>query len=1263
MQFIKNGPSVPETLLQAHEEGRVVFFCGAGISYPAGLPGFADLVERMYQAVGETPTAVQQAAFDAKQYDTAVGLLEESVRSRQIVRRELETLLKPDLSRPDALTTHDALLTLAQTRSGSSRLITTNFDRLFHHAAEVRGSSLSTFCAPFLPVPKNRWDGVVFLHGLLTERPTREDLDRLVISSGDFGLAYLTERWAARFVGELFRNYVVCFVGYSLNDPVLRYMTDALAADRLRGEAQREMFAFASYKGKAEERVRSEWRAKNVTPILYKDTRGHSLLHKTIRSWADTYGAGSRGKERIVTECVLTGPVSSTKQDDHVGRMLWAISDSGGLPAKAFAEYSPTPPLTWLEHFSDDRFTHADLPRFGVSPDSTVDSTLKFSLTFRPTPYSLSPRMSVVHDGIAAGDMDPVMSHLSQWLLRHLDDPTLVIWLAARGGRLTSPFARQLRSRLLETAKLEVSESVEEIRAFKTHSPNGIPSTEMRTLWSVVLSGRIKSAREGLRLFDWVQQFRQEGMTMLLRHQLMNLLSARVILRKPFRTSDSEPQDIEGPHKIKYLVNPEVVLASDHVRSQLDDVRELAEWKIALPQLFDTFRTALLDVFDLMSELGQADGKQDLGVWHMPSISDHWQNRNFNEWTLLIELVRDSWSAMQEAEPVRARWMLYSLLSERYPTFKRLALHAAVSETFTESGEWVEWLSDNDAWWLWSSETQREVMRLLVKKSAVLSDHASQRLQDAVLLGPPRRMYKQDLDEDRWARIVDHTQWLRLAKLEFGGATLSYEASRRLESLRKQYPQWEFGPDEREEFVHWMSGSGDPDFEAERQIKRAPRERKLLTQWLQRKPDSAFLNEDDWKNVCVSDFPVAIASLLDLAKRDIWPVERWAEALQVWSVADFVHRSWKQLARCVETMPRDTLSALANEVTWWLQEIGKDLRVHQDRFFGVCERCVLLADDKDLVNDDDPVFRAINHPVGHVTIALFNWWFANKPEDKQTLPSAFERLLRMLCDTSNVRFRHGRLILASHAVALLRVDEAWTTENLLPLFDWEVSATEARRAWVGFLWRPRLFAPLLLKLKKSFLQTALKFAELGEGRVNYASLLTLSSLEPSAVFTRVELRTATRALPEEGLEACARTLLRALTSAAEQRGEYWMTRAKPYLERIWPKSTGLATEAISSLLARVAIAAGPHFPEAFELVKGWLIPIRTPHQVIREFKTAEIGRLFPRQGLALLDAVADKRYYPPPDLGSVLEVIGASEPALRETRDFRELQDYVRRFR
>jgi NAD-dependent SIR2 family protein deacetylase len=55
MQFIKSGPDIPERLLQAHEDGRVVFFCGAGISYPAKLPDFTGLVSGIFSKLAYDP--------------------------------------------------------------------------------------------------------------------------------------------------------------------------------------------------------------------------------------------------------------------------------------------------------------------------------------------------------------------------------------------------------------------------------------------------------------------------------------------------------------------------------------------------------------------------------------------------------------------------------------------------------------------------------------------------------------------------------------------------------------------------------------------------------------------------------------------------------------------------------------------------------------------------------------------------------------------------------------------------------------------------------------------------------------------------------------------------------------------------------------------------------------------------------------------------------------------------------------------------------
>ena len=191
-------------------------FAGRGYPIPPGLPTFSGLVKQLYGAMGIDPNPVQASAIKAGQYDTAVMLLEAEVKgTRPAVREALARILTPNLAARNATATHEALLTLAKDRKDRTRLITTNFDRLFEEVIARTPLQVQHFRAPLLPVPKKRWDGLVYLHGLLTDNPSESDLERLVISSGDFGLAYLTERWAARFVSELLRNFVVCFVGYS----------------------------------------------------------------------------------------------------------------------------------------------------------------------------------------------------------------------------------------------------------------------------------------------------------------------------------------------------------------------------------------------------------------------------------------------------------------------------------------------------------------------------------------------------------------------------------------------------------------------------------------------------------------------------------------------------------------------------------------------------------------------------------------------------------------------------------------------------------------------------------------------------------------------------------------------------------------------------------------------------------------------------------------------------------------------------------------
>jgi hypothetical protein len=377
-----------------------------------------------------------------------------------------------------------------------------------------------------------------------------------------------------------------------------------------------------------------------------------------------------------------------------------------------------------------------------------------------------------------------------------------------------------------------------------------------------------------------------------------------------------------------------------------------------------------------------------------------------------------------------------------------------------------------------------------------------------------------------------------------------------------------------------------------------------------------------------------------LANEYFWPVDRWRVALLAWSDERLRLPTWGILHGKIISSPDRFVFDSAHSLIRWLQSLAESEISAEDKWIDLLERVLKVFRDEAMIDDDDPVGKAINHPVGQAVQALLDRWYQSKLEDGQRLPERLKAILSYVSDRAVQNFRHGRLILAQSAITLFRVDPEWTVENVLPLFDWTGASGETKSAWEGFLWTPRIYFPFLEKTRAGFLATATHYREIGAHAEQYSAFLTFVALErePSP-FTQAELAGATAALPEDGLERAARALVSALESAGDQRANYWKNRVKPYFQGIWPQFTDRRTSGISHAFAELGVAAGDSFRDALIVLKDWLQPLRRPDTAVRDLDDSQVCEHAPFDSLEFLSIiVGDDAEWPPDRLASCLMV-------------------------
>lgn len=170
-------------------------------------------------------------------------------------------------------------------RGGATTIITTNFDLLLQVAARRLRQPIETYSLGSIPRPsrQSEFAGVLHIHGALEKNPARSS--ELVLTDQDFGEFYLRRRVVPDFIYDAARLYHLVLVGYSANDPPMRYLLNAVAADGTRFDDLKERYTFFGTSTRDSVAL-EDWKGRGITPIHYDSTNNHDALRATLERWA-----------------------------------------------------------------------------------------------------------------------------------------------------------------------------------------------------------------------------------------------------------------------------------------------------------------------------------------------------------------------------------------------------------------------------------------------------------------------------------------------------------------------------------------------------------------------------------------------------------------------------------------------------------------------------------------------------------------------------------------------------------------------------------------------------------------------------------------------------------------------------------------------------------------------------------------------------------------------------------------------------------------
>lgn len=251
-----SGIDFPNEMIDAIVNEELVVFVGAGVSMgaPTLLPNFEKLAEEVAAGTGEKPKKDESC-------EAFLGRLKH--KGIDVNKRAAEILSEKNL-KPNQL--HEYIVNLFTDNKGL-KIVTTNYDNMLEMVLQEKGiDNVKIYDAPALPLGDDV-KGIVHIHGNVCEP------EYMVVTDDDFGKAYLSDGYVARFLVKLFESYPVLFIGYSYNDVIVRYLTRAMT----KYKACKRYILTDSKEG--------NWNELGIEPILYPEKK-YDILNESVNQLA-----------------------------------------------------------------------------------------------------------------------------------------------------------------------------------------------------------------------------------------------------------------------------------------------------------------------------------------------------------------------------------------------------------------------------------------------------------------------------------------------------------------------------------------------------------------------------------------------------------------------------------------------------------------------------------------------------------------------------------------------------------------------------------------------------------------------------------------------------------------------------------------------------------------------------------------------------------------------------------------------------------------